>query len=122
MKTLSKHAALKMRKSPRLLITENELYHILNSKPLRADGQYLENCISQNFGECDKKGEPVENQTAWSKNTVKIEGKLKMNAEKLAKIESVKIWAVKFWAVAALGGCALLFCLVVGEIVAKWGM
>ncbi len=36
------------------MITADQLFHLLNCKPLRSDSRYLENCLSQQFAEHDK--------------------------------------------------------------------
>ncbi len=35
-------------------LTNDQLFHLLNCKPLRSDSRYLENCLSQQFAEHDK--------------------------------------------------------------------
>ncbi len=55
--TLAQQARLSMKEAPRSMITDDELYHMLNCKPMRSDGRYIENCIAQDPKEADLTGE-----------------------------------------------------------------
>ncbi len=45
---------IQMRETLNYTLTNDQLFHLLNCKPLRSDNRYLENCLSQNFTEHDK--------------------------------------------------------------------